>query len=70
MFPHMHVRGKDMTYRLVYPDGTSETVLSVPRYDFNWQLGYDLARPVHVPKGIRSTTSSIRTRPRRSITAI
>jgi hypothetical protein len=53
MFPHMHVRGKDMTYRLVYPDGTSETVLSVPRYDFNWQLGYDLARPVHVPKGTR-----------------
>ena len=53
MFPHMHVRGKDMTYRLVYPDGTSETVLSVPHYDFNWQLGYDLARPVHVPKGTR-----------------
>ncbi len=53
MFPHMHVRGKDMTYRLVYPDGRSEIVLSVPHYDFNWQLGYDLARPVHVPKGTK-----------------
>ena len=53
MFPHMHVRGKEMTYRLVYPDGKSETVLSVPRYDFNWQLGYDLAKPVHVPKGTK-----------------
>jgi hypothetical protein len=53
MFPHMHVRGKDMTYRLVYPDGKSETILSVPRYDFNWQLGYDLAQPLHVPKGTR-----------------
>ena len=53
MFPHMHVRGKDMTYRLDYPDGKSETVLSVPHYDFNWQLGYDLARPVHVPKGTK-----------------
>jgi len=53
MFPHMHVRGKDMTYRLVYPDGKSETILSVPRYDFNWQLGYDLAKPIHVPKGTR-----------------
>jgi hypothetical protein len=53
MFPHMHVRGKDMTYKLVYPDGKTETVLSVPRYDFNWQLGYDLARPIHVPKGTR-----------------
>ena len=53
MFPHMHVRGKEMTYRLVYPDGKTETILSVPRYDFNWQLGYDLARPVKVPKGTK-----------------
>lgn len=53
MFPHMHVRGKDMTYRLVYPDGKTETILSVPRYDFNWQLGYDLAQPIKVPKGAR-----------------
>lgn len=53
MFPHMHVRGKDMTYRLVYPDGKTETVLSVPSYDFNWQLGYDVAKPIQVPKGTR-----------------
>jgi hypothetical protein len=53
MFPHMHIRGKDMTYKLVYPDGKEETILSVPRYDFNWQLGYDLAKPLHVPKGTR-----------------
>src|SRR5262245_55199485 len=53
MFPHMHVRGKDMTYRLIYPDGKTDTVLSVPHYDFNWQLGYDLAKPIPVPKGTR-----------------
>ena len=53
MFPHMHVRGKDMNYQLLYPDGKTETVLSVPHYDFNWQLGYDLAQPVHVPKGTK-----------------
>jgi hypothetical protein len=53
MFPHMHVRGKDMTYRLIYPDGRAEPVLNVPRYDFNWQLGYDLSKPVRVPKGTR-----------------
>lgn len=53
MFPHMHVRGKDMTYRLVYPDGKTEIVLNVPHYDFNWQLGYDLARPIKVPKGTK-----------------
>jgi len=51
MFPHMHVRGKDMTYTLVYPDGRKETILDVPRYDFNWQLVYDLSKPVKVPKG-------------------
>jgi hypothetical protein len=51
MFPHMHVRGKDMTYTLTYPNGETETLLSVPHYDFNWQLGYDVAKPVKIPKG-------------------
>ncbi len=53
MFPHMHVRGKDMTYQLTYPNGETETILSVPRYDFNWQLGYDVAQPIKIPKGTR-----------------
>ena len=51
--PHMHVRGKDMTYIAHYPDGTSETLLSVPKYDFNWQLTYELATPKVLPKGTR-----------------
>jgi hypothetical protein len=55
MMPHMHVRGKDMTYVLEYPDGRKETILSVPRYDFNWQLGYNLAKPIKVPKGTKMT---------------
>ena len=42
--PHMHVRGKDMTYTAFYPDGTSEVLLRVPRYDFNWQITYELAQ--------------------------
>jgi hypothetical protein len=49
MMPHMHSRGKDMTYTLEYPDGRKEVVLHVPRFDFNWQIGYDTS--VHVPKG-------------------
>jgi hypothetical protein len=53
MFPHMHVRGKDMTYTLTYPSGETETILSVPHYDFNWQLGYDVAKPIKIPKGTR-----------------
>jgi mono/diheme cytochrome c family protein len=53
MTPHMHVRGKDMTYIAHYPDGTSETLLSVPKYDFNWQLTYHLAKPKLIPAGTR-----------------
>ena len=49
LMPHMHFRGKDMTYILEYPDGRKETILSVPHYDFNWQLGYNTS--IKVPKG-------------------
>ncbi len=53
LFPHTHLRGKSWEYRLVYPDGRSEVVLSVPKYDFNWQTYYVYARPLAVPKGAR-----------------
>jgi len=49
--PHMHVRGKDMTYIAHYPDGTDEILLSVPKYDFNWQISYELKTPKVLPKG-------------------
>jgi len=51
LMPHMHVRGKDMTYTLIYPDGRREVVLNVPHYDFNWQLGYNTS--IKVPKGTK-----------------
>jgi len=51
MMPHMHLRGKDTTWTIEYPDGRKEVVLDVPRYDFNWQLGYD--RSIRVPKGAK-----------------
>ena len=38
MMPHMHLRGKDQTWTLYYPDGHNETILNVPNYDFNWNL--------------------------------
>jgi hypothetical protein len=49
--PHMHFRGKSFEYRATYPDGKKEVLLSVPHYDFNWQLTYDLAREKKLPKG-------------------
>jgi hypothetical protein len=49
--PHMHLRGKAFKYVLTYPDGRSEELLSVPKYDFNWQLSYVLKEPRKVPAG-------------------
>ena len=51
--PHMHLRAKDYELRAVYPTGESEILLKVPVYDFNWQLGYEFAKPLPLPKGTR-----------------
>ncbi len=51
LWPHMHLRGKDMTFIATFPDGREEVLLHVPKYDFYWQLQYQLATPVHLPAG-------------------
>jgi hypothetical protein len=51
--PHMHLRGKDFIYRAIYPDGRSEVLLSIPKYDFNWQVYYYPVRPLPMPKGTK-----------------
>jgi hypothetical protein len=51
LMPHMHLRGKWMRFELLSPTGQRETLLNVPRYDFNWQTVYRLAEPRHVPAG-------------------
>ena len=49
--PHMHLRGKSFKYEAIWPDGRRETLLDVPKYDFNWQHSYVLAEPRRLPKG-------------------
>jgi hypothetical protein len=49
--PHMHLRGKDIIYTLVWPDGRRQVLLDVPKFDFNWQLHYELAEPLKIPAG-------------------
>jgi len=49
--PRAHVRGKSTQYTVTYPDGRDETVLNVPRYDFNWQIAYGTS--LKLPKGSR-----------------
>ena len=51
LFPHMHVRGKSFKYVAKYPDGRQETLLDIPKYDFNWQNGYLYEKPKELPKG-------------------
>jgi hypothetical protein len=51
LFPHTHLRGKSFRYEADYPDGTTEVLLDVPRYDFNWQHRYELAEPKRLPSG-------------------
>jgi hypothetical protein len=53
LMPHMHLRGKDIIYRAIYPDGRSEILLSVPKYNFAWQVYYYPQKPIAAPKGTR-----------------
>jgi hypothetical protein len=53
MYPHMHVRGKDMKFSVIYPAGEKETLLWIPKYNFNWQITYQLEKPKILPKGTR-----------------
>ncbi|MCX2979645.1 redoxin domain-containing protein [Halieaceae bacterium IMCC14734] len=56
LMPHMHYRGKYMSYIAEYPDGSSEVLLSVPNYEFNWQFNYQLKEPHFLPAGTRLVT--------------
>jgi hypothetical protein len=49
--PHMHLRGSWFKFELLYPDGRREVPLSVPKYDFNWQLSHTFAEPKQIPAG-------------------
>lgn len=51
LFPHMHVRGSAFRYEVLLPDGNARTLLDVPHYDFNWQLGYRFTEPPLIPAG-------------------
>jgi mono/diheme cytochrome c family protein len=53
LMPHMHLRGKDFEIKAHFPDGTTKVLLSVPRYDFNWQTYYVPKEPIAIPKGTK-----------------
>jgi hypothetical protein len=51
LWPHMHSRGRDITFALQDRNGREQTLLSVPRYRFDWQFTYELATPLRIPAG-------------------
>jgi len=51
--PHMHTRGKDMRFKVIYPDHSSEDLINVANYNFNWQPTYRLTDPLVIPAGSR-----------------
>jgi len=56
--PHMHLRGKSFEFRLVAPGQDPKILLSVPHYDFSWQLQYYLAEELQLAPGARIECSA------------
>jgi hypothetical protein len=57
--PHAHFRGRASQFTAIYPDGREELLLSVPKYDFNWQTTYTLAKPLQVPAGTKIVHTTV-----------
>jgi hypothetical protein len=53
LWPHMHLRGRDMTFSVIDPKGREQTILSVPKYNFSWQFAYELETPLRIKAGSR-----------------
>jgi hypothetical protein len=51
LMPHMHARGAAFRFEVEFPNGESEILLDVPRYDSNWQTSYRLLKPRVLPSG-------------------
>jgi len=56
---HMHLRGKSFRFRAIYPDGESEILLDIPKFDFNWQPYYYLETPKLLPRGTKIEASAV-----------
>ncbi len=59
MSPHMHYRGRSMRFTAALPDGTSEILLDVTNYVFDWQANYTLREPKQLPAGTRIVCDAV-----------
>ena len=57
VFPHAHYRGESMHVSILKPGADKEElIVSLPKYDFNWQRGYDFATPLKIEPGTKLIT--------------
>jgi hypothetical protein len=54
--PHMHLRGRDIRMVLERPGEAPQTLIFIPRWDFDWQIFYELEQPMVLRKGWRIRT--------------
>ncbi len=50
VFPHMHLLGKRWKVWIEKPDGTTENLMKIDDWDFNWQGGYYFKKFIIAPK--------------------
>ncbi|HEV7694057.1 MAG TPA: redoxin domain-containing protein [Hyphomonadaceae bacterium] len=53
LYPHSHYRGYHVELKQKTPDGKEKMLLSLPKYDFNWQRDYDPETPILVKAGTK-----------------
>lgn len=49
--PHMHLLGKTFKAYAINPGGDTIRLISIPKWDFNWQYFYTFKKMVKIPKG-------------------
>jgi Flp pilus assembly protein TadD len=55
IYPHAHYLGRDLEATATLPDGKSETLIHIPRWDLNWQAVYRYTDAMPLPAGTRIT---------------
>lgn len=46
--PHMHTLGTDIQVDVLNDDGSTDCLVHIPRWDFNWQLAYRYQTPIPI----------------------
>jgi Tfp pilus assembly protein PilF len=55
IYPHCHYLGKDIQGTATLPDGSTRSLIHIPRWDLNWQAVYRYQEPIFLPKGTTVT---------------